>query len=191
MWVMMHAEQSYLNRDYSILEQKGRCMPLYHILSWFTICLVLSWCLILACLCWVLTQTTLVENTRLNAKYSTMSTGFNCLNVIFPVNVTVYCNSCALLFQKYFVHQLWRCFKSLLFQVIWRNSQLDALCHWSTFAALPLVSPFEQSVHFKLDVRLSHGQLSIGHVGCLLVALKLMLHAFLFLDPGNSRRLFI
>ena len=35
--VMMHAEQSYLNRDYSILEQKGRCMPLYHILSWFTI----------------------------------------------------------------------------------------------------------------------------------------------------------
>ena len=37
MWVMMHAEQIYLNRDYSILEQKGRCMPLYHILSWFTI----------------------------------------------------------------------------------------------------------------------------------------------------------
>ena len=37
MWVMMHAEQSYLNRDYSILEQKRRCMQLYHILSWFTI----------------------------------------------------------------------------------------------------------------------------------------------------------
>ena len=32
-------------------------------------CLVLSWCLILACFCWVLTQTTLVENTRLNAEY--------------------------------------------------------------------------------------------------------------------------
>ena len=40
MWVMMHhvhAKQSYLNRDYSILEQKRRCMPLYHILSWFSI----------------------------------------------------------------------------------------------------------------------------------------------------------
>ena len=24
MWVMMHAEQSYLNRDFSVLEQKGR-----------------------------------------------------------------------------------------------------------------------------------------------------------------------
>ena len=23
MWVMMHAEQSYLNTDYSVLEQKG------------------------------------------------------------------------------------------------------------------------------------------------------------------------
>ena len=34
---MIYAKQSYLNRDYSILEQKGRCMPLYHILSWFTI----------------------------------------------------------------------------------------------------------------------------------------------------------
>ena len=64
MWVVMHTEQSYLNRDYSILEQKGRCMLICY-------CLVLSWCLILACFCWVLTQTTLT--TRLNAEYCAAS----------------------------------------------------------------------------------------------------------------------
>ena len=46
-----------------------KSLPLYHILSWLYYCLVLSWCLILACFCWVLTQTTLVENTGLNAEY--------------------------------------------------------------------------------------------------------------------------
>ena len=30
MWIMVHAKQSYLNRDYSVLEQKEDT-PLYHI----------------------------------------------------------------------------------------------------------------------------------------------------------------
>ena len=44
-------------------------MPLYHLFKLIYYCLVLSWCLILAWFCWVLTQTTLVENTGLNAEY--------------------------------------------------------------------------------------------------------------------------
>ena len=38
MWVMMHAKQSYLNRDYSVLEQKGKhaiVSYFYAIVSYF------------------------------------------------------------------------------------------------------------------------------------------------------------
>ena len=44
MWVMMHAKQGYLNRDYSVLEQKGRVCHCIIFLSWLYYCLVLSWC---------------------------------------------------------------------------------------------------------------------------------------------------
>ena len=36
MWVMMHAKQSYLNRDYSVWNRKED-MPLYHILKLFIV----------------------------------------------------------------------------------------------------------------------------------------------------------
>ena len=31
MWAMMHAKQSYLNSDYSVVKQFNEDMPLYHI----------------------------------------------------------------------------------------------------------------------------------------------------------------
>ena len=37
MWIMIHAKQSYLNRDYSVLEQKGR----HAIVSYFKLIILL------------------------------------------------------------------------------------------------------------------------------------------------------
>ena len=39
---MMHAEQSYLNRDYSVLEQKGTLAIVSYIFKPIYFCLVLS-----------------------------------------------------------------------------------------------------------------------------------------------------
>ena len=53
MWAMM---QSYLNRDYSVLQQNGRHTILSYFQTDYTI-VWFYWCLIQACFCWVLTQT--------------------------------------------------------------------------------------------------------------------------------------
>ena len=73
----------------------GRHAIVSYFLSWLYYCLVLSWCLILACFCWVLTQTTLAENTGLNAEYIPSPMMWILLTKPMQKSVTTVCSQCS------------------------------------------------------------------------------------------------